>query len=133
MARMKILAAAAVVLLSVAVVGAQTSPRGDDGTLTGKTGKDLFLKYTCYGCHGFSGQNGPGARLVPMKMTQFVFLAYVRNPPRANAMPSYSQKALPDADLIAIYNYLKALPDSDPRAKDVPALSRILDEVSKQK
>ncbi len=112
---------------------AQTTPRGDDGALTGKAGKDLFLKYTCYGCHGFSGQNGGGARLVPMGMTQAGFVAYVRNPPRANAMPSYSAKALPDAELITIYNYIKSLPNSEPKAKDVPVLNSILSEVSSQK
>ena len=109
---------------------AQTTPRGDDGSLNGRNGKDLFLKYTCYGCHGFSGQNGTGARLVPMGMTQAGFLAYVRNPARPNAMPSYSAKALPDADLTTIYNYLKSLPNSEPKAKDVPVLSGILSEVS---
>jgi mono/diheme cytochrome c family protein len=112
---------------------AQTTARGDDGALTGKSGKDLFLKYTCYGCHGFSGQNGTGARLVPMKMTQAGFVAYVRNPPRANAMPSYSPKALPDSELITIYNYIKSLPDSEPKAKDVAVLSGILSEVSNSK
>jgi len=121
----------ALVLVIPAV--AQTTPRGDDGTLAGKGGKDLFLKYTCYGCHGFSGQNGTGARLVPMRMTQAAFIAYVRNPPRANAMPSYSPKAVPDADMITIYNYIKSLPDSEPKAKDVPVLNGILSEVSNQK
>jgi mono/diheme cytochrome c family protein len=121
----------AIILVLPAV--AQTTPRGDDGTVAGKNGKDLFLKYTCYGCHGFSGQNGTGARLVPMGMTQGAFLAYVRNPARPNAMPSYSPKALPDTDLIIIYNYIKSLPNSEPKAKDVPVLNGILSEVSNQK
>ena len=121
----------AVVLILPAA--AQTTPRGDDGTLSGTNGKDLFLRYTCYGCHGFSGQNGQGARLVPMGMTQPAFLAYVRNPARPNAMPSYSPKALPDADLVTIYNYLKSLPNSEPRAKDVPVLNGILSEVANPK
>ena len=121
------------VLLSAAAASSQTTLRGDDGTLTGKSGKDFFLQYTCYGCHGFSGQNGPGVRLVPMRMTQAGFLAYVRKPPRANIMPSYSQSALPDSDLITIYNYLKSLPNSEPKAKDVPVLNGILNEVSNQK
>ena len=112
---------------------AQTTPRGDDGKLAGKSGKDLFLTYTCYGCHGFSGQNGQGARLVPMNMTQAAFVAYVRNPPRANIMPSYSPKALADADLITIYNYLKSMPNSEPKAKDIPVLNGILSEVSSSK
>jgi mono/diheme cytochrome c family protein len=89
-------------------------------------GKELFLKYSCYACHGFSGQNGPGARLVPMKIAQAGFIAYVRNPPRPNQMPSYSTKAVPDADMADIYAYLKTLPDSAPSAKSVPLLNQIL-------
>ncbi len=89
-------------------------------------GKELFLKYSCYACHGFSGQNGPGARLVPMKIAQVGFIAYVRNPPRPNQMPSYSAKAAPDADMADIYAYLKTLPDSAPSAKSVPLLNQIL-------
>ena len=89
-------------------------------------GKELFLKYSCYACHGFSGQNGPGARLVPMKIAQAGFIAYVRNPPRPNQMPSYSTKAVPDADMADIYAYLKTLPDSAPSAKSVPLLNPIL-------
>jgi len=89
-------------------------------------GKELFLKYSCYACHGFSGQNGPGARLVPMKIAQAGFIAYVRNPPRPNQMPSYSAKAVPDADMADIYAYLKTLPDSAPSAKSVPLLNQIL-------
>src|SRR5712671_2757182 len=54
-------------LTVVAAAWAQDTPAGD-----AKNGKDLFVKYTCYGCHGFSGQNGPGNRLVPMKMVQAV-------------------------------------------------------------
>ena len=89
-------------------------------------GKELFLKYSCYACHGFSGQNGPGARLVPMKIAQAGFIAYVRNPPRPNQMPSYSAKAVPDADMADIYAYLKTLADSAPSAKSVPLLNQIL-------
>jgi mono/diheme cytochrome c family protein len=90
-------------------------------------GKDLYLKYTCYGCHGFSGQNGPGNRLVPMKMAQVAFTTYVRNPPRPNQMPSYSTKVLSDEQLGDIWTYLKTLPDA-PQAKDIPLLQQILNE-----
>jgi mono/diheme cytochrome c family protein len=85
-------------------------------------GKDVFLKYTCYGCHGFSGQNGPGARLVPMRMTQSAFTNYVRDP-RTRQMPSYSTKVLSDAQLGDVYAYIKTLPAS-PAAKDIPALNQ---------
>lgn len=101
------------------MVSAQ-APAGD-----APRGKDLFLKYSCYACHGFSGQNGPGARLVPMKFPQAAFIAYVRNPPRPAIMPSYSAKVLTDAAMADLYAYIKSMPDSSPAAKDVPLLNQI--------
>src|SRR2546423_1484213 len=91
-------------------------------------GKDTFNKYTCYGCHGFSGQNGPGMRLVPMKMTQENFTKLVRNPGQPNRMPPYSEKVLSDAQLSDVWAYLKTLPDS-PTAKDIKLLQDIKSEL----
>ncbi len=85
-------------------------------------GKDLYMKYSCYACHGFSGQNGPGARLVPMRMTTGAFTAYVRSP-RMRQMPSFSTKVLSDQQLADIHAYIKTLPESKP-AKDIPALAQ---------
>ena len=89
-------------------------------------GKDLYMKYSCYACHGFSGQNGPGARLVPMKMTTAGFTAYVRSP-RTRQMPSFSAKVLSDQQLADIQAYVKTLPDSKP-AKDIPALAQFKEQ-----
>src|SRR5947207_9170188 len=80
-------------------------------------GKDLYNAYTCCCCHGDSGQNGPGAKLVPMKMAQVAFTAYIRSP-RTTQMPSFSTKVLTDAQLGDIWAYVKTLPDS-PAAKDI--------------
>ena len=102
---------------------ANNPPAGD-----AKNGKELFVKYTCYGCHGFSAQNGPaGNRLNPMKMTQATFTALVRSPGARN-MPSYSAKVISDAQLGDIYAYLKTLPDAPP-AKDIPLLQQIEKEI----
>ena len=91
-------------------------------------GKKLYNEYTCYGCHGFSGQNGPGNRLVSMKMSQIAFTAYVRNPPNPNRMPSYSAKVLTDAQMGDIWNYIKTLPDAPP-AKDIKLLQDLKNEL----
>jgi len=91
-----------------------------------EAGKDIFLKYTCYGCHGFSGQNGPGARLVPMRMTQAGFVNYVRSP-RTRQMPSYSTKVLSGAQLGDVYAYIKTLPASR-AAKDIPELGQFKEQ-----
>jgi mono/diheme cytochrome c family protein len=116
--RVGILCACAIV--SVAALPAQ------EATSNAATGKEIFLKYTCYGCHGFSGQNGPGARLVPMRMTQSGFINYVRSP-RTRQMPSYSTKVLSDAQLGDVYAYIKTLPTSR-AAKDIPELNQFKEQ-----
>lgn len=111
-------------ILTLAVAGILSA--GAIEAQDAKAGKDLFVKYSCYACHGFSGQNGPGARLVPMKMASVGFIAYVRSP-RTRQMPSYSAKVLPDGQLGDIYAYIKTLPDSPP-ASNISALSQFKEQ-----
>ena len=89
-----------------------------------QVGKDLYLRYNCYACHGYDGHGGAGARLVPMRMTDERFTAYVRGP-RTPQMPAYSTKLLTDAQLADVWAYIKSMPAS-PEAKDIPLLSRII-------
>lgn len=111
-----------VVTLAVAGVLSAVAIEAQPASGDAKAGRDLFVKYSCYACHGFSGQNGPGARLVPMKMASVGFIAYVRSP-RTRQMPSYSAKVLPDGQLGDIYAYIKTLPDSPP-ASSLSALDQ---------
>ena len=87
-----------------------------------QSGKDLYLRYSCYACHGYDGHGGAGARLVPLPMTVTRFSTYVRNPRR---MPPYTEKVLTDAQLADLFAYVKALPVS-PAADQIPLLSRIM-------
>ncbi len=114
------------ILFAVLLIAEGLSAQAPAGNA--RKGQELFLKYSCYACHGFSGQNGPGARLVPMKIAQAAFIAYVRNPPRPNLMPSYSAKAVPDAEMADIYAYIKSMPDSAPAVKSTSLLNQILNE-----
>ncbi|HUI81819.1 MAG TPA: cytochrome c [Bryobacteraceae bacterium] len=111
-----------VLMMAFAALVAANALEAQSSTGEAKAGKDLFVKYSCYACHGFSGQNGPGARLVPMKMTSTGFINYVRSP-RTRQMPSYSAKVLPDGQLGDIYAYIKTLPDSPP-ASSISALDQ---------
>jgi mono/diheme cytochrome c family protein len=113
----------AVALILAAAIAAAQQPAGE-----ASRGKDLYdKKYLCSACHGFSGQNGVGARLVPMKLTQAAFMAYVRHPhDTPTGMPPYTTKVMPDQELADIYAYIKSLPDSAKKAKDIPILNDIL-------
>ena len=118
---MNFLALSAALTFLTLTASAQT-PTGAAGNAL--VGKDLFLRYSCYACHGYDGHGGAGARLVPMRMTGDRFTAYVRNP-RTPQMPTYSTKLLTDAQLADVWAYLKSLPPS-PDAKDIPLLSEIM-------
>jgi mono/diheme cytochrome c family protein len=83
-------------------------------------GKELYVKYSCYACHGFDGHGGAGARLVPMKMLLPVFTAYIRSP---RQMPAYREKMMPDRDLADVWAYIKTIPESPP-AKNIPLLNQ---------
>ena len=60
-------------VLSLSIAAQAQAPRAtSQGSVAGgdaKNGKGLYLNYKCYACHGYSGQNGPGTRLVPTRMT----------------------------------------------------------------
>ena len=101
---------------------APISQKGSATTGNATNGRELYLKYSCYACHGYSGQNGPGTRLVPTRMSLPGFTAYIRNP---RQMPPYTAKVVPDREAADIFAYLQTLPPSPP-AKDIPLLNQIL-------
>jgi mono/diheme cytochrome c family protein len=115
---------------STAMPGQQTATPAAELKGDATRGKDLFVKYTCYGCHGFSAQNGPGRnRLNPMTFTVAGFIGAVRAPGN-NQMPSYSGKVISDQQLADIWTYVKTLPNA-PAAKDIPLLQQIKAEATK--
>jgi len=121
-----VLLMAAVLSLSNAAQAQTPRATSQDSVAGGdaKNGKGLYLNYKCYACHGYSGQNGPGTRLVPTRMALPAFTAYIRNP---RQMPPYTAKVVPDRELADIWAYLQTLPRS-PAAKDVALLNQILAE-----
>ena len=125
---------AAFLLAAVAVpsgVGAGASSAQDPAALEGdaERGAALFEDYTCYGCHGYTGETGRGPRLNPPRLRQAQFIAYLRNPPNPRQMPPYRQAEVSDRKLADIYAFLESLPSASPDAEDIPVLRDILREV----
>jgi mono/diheme cytochrome c family protein len=88
-----------------------------------ENGKRLFMKNTCYYCHGTAGQGGvAGARVAVVARNLAGFTRYVRQP--AGAMPAYTDKILSDQELADIYAYLRALPPAKP-AREIPLLEQL--------
>ena len=103
-------------VIAVLVLAAATAIAADVAK-----GKELYVKYSCYACHSFDGHGGAGARLVPMKLMQPVFTAYVRN---SRVMPAYREKVMSDAELADVWAYLKTIPESPP-AKSIALLEQL--------
>jgi mono/diheme cytochrome c family protein len=84
-------------------------------------GKAAFIRHGCYECHGFAGQGGAGKKLAPEPMAFDAFAAIVRN--STNAMPPYQKAILSDADLAAIYAYVRSIPKAQDY-KSIPLLNQ---------
>ena len=94
-------------------------------------GKTLFTDYTCFGCHGYTGETGLGPRLNPPRFNQERFIAYLRNPPNPRRMPPYQQAEASDQRLADIYAFLQSLESGSPAAENIPLLNAILQENSR--
>jgi len=69
----------------------------------------LFVRYGCYQCHGYEGQGGEALRIAPSPYPFDAFELKVRKP--ANEMPAYAPEVLSEADLQALYRYVRAIPE----------------------
>jgi ubiquinol-cytochrome c reductase cytochrome c subunit len=86
------------------------------------TGRRNFQKFGCYECHGLEGQGSivTGPRLAPDPIPLDSLIAYVRQP--TGQMPPYTEKALPDRDIAAIYAFLRSIQPPSPVAT-IPILA----------
>src|SRR6267378_1898747 len=73
-------------------------------------GKQNFMKYGCWQCHGTVGQGSPisGPKLAPDPLPLEAMSAFIRSSNRA--MPPYKEDVLPNADLADIHAYLSSVP-----------------------
>ena len=99
----------AAILLLLAVGAANPQDRG----------RDLYDANGCYQCHGHAGQGGAAVRIAPSPYPFEAFAQLVRRP--ANEMPAYAAAVLSDADLQAIYRYVRSMSEP-PAVADIPAL-----------
>jgi mono/diheme cytochrome c family protein len=82
-------------------------------------GKEYFLAYHCYACHGYTAQTGT-RRLVPMRFPQEAFIGYVQNSPIPD-MPAY--RDVPAAKLADLYAYIRSIPADAPDVSTIPLLN----------
>ena len=113
------------VVLAALAAGAVVFAHGSAFAADAKKGKDAFLKYGCWQCHGTEGQGSAitsaGKVLAPDPLPYESFSAFVRSTDRA--MPPYSEKVLPNEDVADMHAYLSTIPKPKD-AKNIPLLSQ---------
>ena len=122
----KLLITAVVLVTGAWLVSFTALAQGNAAAGNAENGKELYLKYSCYACHGYTAQTGNGARLVSTKLNQQGFTNYIRNP-RTNGMPTYTAKVVPDQQAADLFAYIKTFKEP-PAAKDIPLLNQLLNE-----
>lgn len=93
------------------------APPGD-----AERGRNLYLQQLCHTCHGTVGQGGErgaGPKIAPNPWPYAAFVQQTRKP--RLVMVPYSEKNLPEQDLIDIYHYVLSIKPG-PAAKDIPLL-----------
>jgi mono/diheme cytochrome c family protein len=103
-------------------------------------GKKLYETFTCYACHGFTGETGArvlaGSRSANLA-TEAAFITFMRA--RANvaptqpstSMPNYSAATLPDAQAKDLYAYIRTFTSHAPPVDQIPVFGQILNEAQK--
>jgi mono/diheme cytochrome c family protein len=117
--------ASTLLVVMVAGVGAQPPATAQPPAGNAENGKRLYVKQTCYFCHGTAGQGGiAGARVAAVGRNAQSFVRYVRRP--SGQMPAFTEKILSDQELADIFAYVRSLPSAKP-AKDIPLLDQLKD------
>jgi hypothetical protein len=72
---------------------------------------------------GHGGDRGAGPNIAPNPFPYVAFVQQTRKP--RQVMPPYTEKHLPEQDLIDIYHYIASI-KPPPVAKDIPLLRDLL-------
>jgi ubiquinol-cytochrome c reductase cytochrome c subunit len=114
-------AACLALLLQVSTHAQAADPTAPVGSA--QRGQELFLKNTCYSCHGTVGQGGErgaGPRIAPDPFPFAAFEMQLRQP-RGN-MPRYPEQFVSRQELADIYAYIASIPAA--RSADTLPLSK---------
>ena len=113
---------AAAGLMVATAAAAQTAESLGAPPGNAERGRQIYMQQLCYTCHGTVGQGGErgaGPKIAPNPFPYAAFVQATRKP-RA-VMPPYTEKHLPEQDLVDIYHYVVSIKPS-PAAKDIPLL-----------
>jgi mono/diheme cytochrome c family protein len=112
------LLAAALCCLAIVTSAAEPQSSGDAGK-----GRQLFMSYGCYECHGTTGAGGgiAGPKIAPNPLPFVGVKAKLRT--ASGRMPVFSEAVLKDAEIADIYAYLQSIPTGR-NARGIELLNR---------
>lgn len=94
----------AIVLAAAVALGLARGAKGDP-----ERGKQIYVKYGCYQCHGREAQGAStGPRLGPDARPFDEFVRFTRAPDED--MPPYTAKVMTDAELADVYAFVVSRP-----------------------
>jgi mono/diheme cytochrome c family protein len=114
----KLVGIASLALLLQALPALAADPTAPAGSA--QRGKDLYMKNTCYSCHGTVGQGGDrgaGPKLAPDPFPFVAFEMQLRQP-RGN-MPRYPEPFVSPQDVADMYAYIATI-KAGPKADSLP-------------
>jgi mono/diheme cytochrome c family protein len=140
MTRIATVLVAAIATLALHVVPISAQAPASSATGDPAKGKKVYESFTCYACHGFTGETG--ARVLASSRsaslaTESAFVTFLRA--RANvaptqpstSMPNYSAETLPDAQAKDLYAYIRTFTSHAPPVDQIPVFRQILTEAQK--
>lgn len=108
----------AVCLVLTATLFAPGASQAAEPDSSSMAGRDLFLNFQCWQCHGYQAQGGAAPRLANKSYSYEAFVRFVRHP---SVMPAYPPNALSDEKLRRIYDFVTSIPEP-PALDSIPAL-----------
>ena len=123
----------------VAAQGAAAPARPSGNPTSGKT---LYYDYSCYACHGYTGETGARAFVgnrSPVLASEEAFLRFLRGRATispavsSTSMPSYGVSSLSDQKAKDIYAYIRTFKSTAPELKDIPTLNAIVEAAKQDK
>ena len=106
------------------------------------TGKTLYYDYSCYACHGYTGETGARAFVgnkSPVLASEEAFLRFLRGRATlspavsSTSMPSYGASSLSDQKAKDIYAYIRTFTSHAPPLEQIEVMTQILKAASQAK
>jgi mono/diheme cytochrome c family protein len=102
------------------------------------SGKALYYSYSCYACHGYSGETGRAfvgnwSRNLESEESFITFLrarANLAPVQPSTSMPSFAESTMSDNRAKDIYAYIRTFTSHAPELKDIPTLNQIIKAAS---